>query len=31
VVAADPEGRPIRVDCGYCHSEHNYRAAQDRA
>jgi hypothetical protein len=25
VVAADPEGRPIRVDCGYCHSEHNYR------
>jgi hypothetical protein len=25
VVAADPEGRPIRVDCGFCHSEHNYR------
>jgi hypothetical protein len=25
VVAADVEGRPIRVDCGYCHSEHNYR------
>jgi hypothetical protein len=25
VVAADTEGRPIRVDCGYCHSEHNYR------
>jgi hypothetical protein len=25
VVAADAEGRPIRVDCGYCHSEHNYR------
>jgi hypothetical protein len=25
VVAADGEGRPIRVDCGYCHSEHNYR------
>ncbi|MGH9141264.1 MAG: hypothetical protein ACRD2I_08995 [Vicinamibacterales bacterium] len=25
VVAADLEGRPIRVDCGYCHSEHNYR------
>src|SRR6185369_3352797 len=24
VVAADAEGRPIRVDCGYCHSEHNY-------
>jgi hypothetical protein len=25
VVAADPDGRPIRVDCGFCHSEHNYR------
>ena len=25
VVAADSDGRPIRVDCGYCHSEHNYR------
>jgi hypothetical protein len=25
VVAADEDGRPIRVDCGYCHSEHNYR------
>jgi hypothetical protein len=25
VVAVDAEGRPIRVDCGYCHSEHNYR------
>jgi hypothetical protein len=25
VVAADAAGRPIRVDCGYCHSEHNYR------
>jgi hypothetical protein len=25
VVAADGNGRPIRVDCGYCHSEHNYR------
>ena len=25
VVAADGEGLPIRVDCGYCHSEHNYR------
>ena len=25
VVAADAEGRPIRVDCGSCHSEHNYR------
>jgi hypothetical protein len=25
VIAADNEGRPIRVSCGYCHSEHNYR------
>lgn len=25
VVAADAEGRAIRVVCGYCHSEHNYR------
>jgi hypothetical protein len=25
VVAADADGRPIRVDCGYCHSEHNFR------
>ncbi|HXW06602.1 MAG TPA: hypothetical protein VD833_15300 [Vicinamibacterales bacterium] len=25
VVAADPEGLPIRVACGYCGSEHNYR------
>jgi hypothetical protein len=25
VVAADADGRPIRVDCGFCHSEHNYR------
>jgi hypothetical protein len=25
VVAADGEGRPIRVSCGYCGSEHNYR------
>lgn len=25
VVAADPDGHPIRVVCGYCHSEHNYR------
>jgi hypothetical protein len=25
VVAVDGDGRPIRVDCGYCHSEHNYR------
>ena len=25
VVAADPAGQPIRVACGYCRSEHNYR------
>jgi hypothetical protein len=25
VVAADQNGQPIRVVCGYCHSEHNYR------
>jgi hypothetical protein len=25
VVAADPDGIPLRVVCGYCHSEHNYR------
>jgi hypothetical protein len=25
VVAADANGRPIRVSCGYCRSEHNFR------
>jgi len=25
VIAADDTGRPIRVACGYCGSEHNYR------
>jgi hypothetical protein len=25
VIAADADGHPIRVSCGYCHSEHNYR------
>jgi hypothetical protein len=25
VIAADADGRPIRVSCGFCHSEHNYR------
>jgi hypothetical protein len=25
VIAADSDGRPIRVVCGYCRSEHNYR------
>lgn len=34
VVAADSEGRPIRVSCGFCGSEHNFRGGprigQDR-
>jgi hypothetical protein len=25
VIAADGDGQPIRVACGYCDSEHNYR------
>jgi hypothetical protein len=25
VIAADADGRPLRVSCGYCRSEHNYR------
>jgi hypothetical protein len=25
VVAADPAGQPLRVTCGFCRSEHNYR------
>jgi hypothetical protein len=25
VIAADAAGQPIRVSCGYCRSEHNYR------
>ena len=25
VIAADEAGRPVRVACGYCRSEHNYR------
>jgi hypothetical protein len=25
VIAADADGRPLRVACGYCDSEHNYR------
>ena len=25
VIAADQQGQPIRVMCGYCRSEHNYR------
>lgn len=25
VIAADPDGQPLRVVCGYCDSEHNFR------
>ena len=25
MIAADSEGQPIRVQCGFCRSEHNYR------
>src|SRR5215218_10059554 len=25
VIASDTEGRPLRVVCGYCDSEHNFR------
>ena len=25
VIAADPQGQPLRVTCGFCRSEHNYR------
>jgi len=25
VIVSDPDGRPLRVVCGYCDSEHNYR------
>src|SRR5437763_3965454 len=25
VIVIDADGRPMRVSCGYCHSEHNYR------
>jgi hypothetical protein len=25
VIVVDGEGWPVRVACGYCHSEHNYR------
>ncbi len=25
VVVVDRDGRPLRVSCGFCHSEHNYR------
>lgn len=25
IIAVDADGRPIRVSCGHCHSDHNYR------
>jgi hypothetical protein len=25
VIAADPQGQPLRVSCGFCGSDHNYR------
>ena len=25
IIVVDGDGQPIRVSCGYCHSEHNYR------
>jgi hypothetical protein len=25
VIAADPDGAPLRVECGFCRSDHNYR------
>ena len=31
VIVADSDGRPIRVSCGYCGSEHNYRGGPARA
>src|SRR3954451_11343367 len=31
VIAVDADGVPIRVVCGYCHSEHNYRGGSGTA
>jgi hypothetical protein len=25
IIVTDQDGQPLRVSCGYCHSEHNYR------
>ena len=30
VIVVDGDGRPIRVSCGYCDSEHNYRGGPAR-
>jgi hypothetical protein len=29
VIAVDGEGRPLRVQCGFCGSQHNYRGGGD--
>jgi hypothetical protein len=31
VIVTDTEGRPLRVSCGYCSSEHNYRGGPSLA
>jgi hypothetical protein len=31
VIVVDGDGRPIRVSCGYCDSEHNYRGGPSAA
>ncbi len=31
VIAADPEGRPVRVQCDFCGSPHNYRGGSPAA
>jgi hypothetical protein len=31
VIVVDADGAPIRVVCGYCHSEHNYRGGPGNA
>src|SRR6476659_2851494 len=31
VVVSDQDGRPIRVSCGYCGSEHNFRGGPSSA
>jgi hypothetical protein len=31
VIVVDGDGRPIRVSCGYCDSEHNYRGGPAKA
>jgi len=31
IVVTDQSGRPLRVSCGYCGSEHNYRGGPSAA